>query len=320
MPGISFIVAHGKLKSSDLEERILKFKNKEFNVLVSSTIIENGIDLPNANTLIVDDAENFGLAQLYQLRGRIGRGKIQAYAYFLYQARQLRLDAKKRLRAIVDASELGSGFQIAMRDLEIRGAGDILGINQHGSIRVVGVNHFLRMLNKSVEEMQAGLGVSEKEEKPDVTIELPLEAYIPDKYIPDTKDKINVYQKLSSVDKLDLLEEFKEDLIAEYGQFHKQVSNLFQILKIKILAKMAGIINIKAVTMGRARKQIVLHLGPTVTAEPVVNLLKHNPKWLVSGDKLKIDIKELGFNWLTALKEDIKRLIVKKPKNLEIHE
>ena len=312
MPGISFIVAHGKLKPSDLEGRIIQFKEKRADVLVSSTIIENGIDLPNANTLIVDDAENFGLAQLYQLRGRIGRSKIQAYAYFLYQSRQLRLDAKKRLRAIVDASELGSGFQIAMRDFEIRGAGDILGVNQHGTIRVVGVNHFLRMLNKTIEELHAGRDVSEKEEKPDVTIELPVEAYIPDKYIPDTKDKINVYQKLSSVNSFKLLEEFREDLIAEYGVFHKQVSNLFKLLQIKILAKKAGITNIKAVTMGNAGKQIVLHLGPSVTAEPIVNLLKHNPKWLVSGDKLKIDMKELGFNWLGELKTNIQQLILEK--------
>jgi transcription-repair coupling factor (superfamily II helicase) len=310
MPGISFLVAHGQLSPGELESRILAFKEGKAQVLVSSTIIENGIDLPNANTLIVDDAANFGLAQLYQLRGRIGRSKIQAYAYFLYQARQLRLDAKKRLRAIVDASELGSGFQIAMRDLEIRGAGDVLGINQHGSIRVVGMNHFLRMLNKTIEDLEAGKSATAKEEKPDVSIELPLEAYIPDKYVPDTKDKINIYQKLSSVDTLELLEEFREDLIAEYGYFHKQVSNLFQILQIKILAKMAGITNVKAVGMGNAGKQIVLSLGSSVTAEPIVNLLKYNPRWLISGDKLKIDIKQLGFNWTEGLKEDIKHLII----------
>jgi len=310
VPNVNFIVAHGQLNATDLEARIVEFKEGRAQVLVSSTIIENGIDLPNANTLIVDDAENFGLAQLYQLRGRIGRSKTQAYAYFMYQSRQLRLDAKKRLRAIVDASELGSGFQIAMRDLEIRGAGDILGINQHGSIRVVGTNHFLRMLNKTIEELQLGLGAAEKEEKPEVSIELPLEAFFPDKYIPDTKDKINVYQKLSSVDSLELLEEFRDDLIAEYGYFHKQVSNLFQILQIKILAKKAGVINVKAVTMGNAGKQIVLHLGISVTAEPIVNLLKYNPKWLISGDKLKIDIKQLGFNWAEGLKENIKYLII----------
>lgn len=317
VPNARFIVAHGQLKPDDLEQRIVQFKEKQFDVLVSSTIIENGIDLPNANTLIVDDAENFGLAQLYQLRGRIGRSKTQAYAYFLYQARQLRLDAKKRLRAIVDASELGAGFQIAMRDLEIRGAGDILGVNQHGSIRVVGVNHFLRMLNKTIEEIEAGRGIGEEEKKIDVAIELPIEAYIPDKYIPDTKDKINVYQKLSSVDSLELLEEFREDLIAEYGLFPKQVSNLFRVLSIKILAKEAGIVSVKAVTMGSAGKQVVLQVGPAVTAEPIIHLLKYNSRWLISGDKLKIDMKQLGFNWPLVLEENIRELILEKKQDLK---
>ena len=313
MPHVKFIVAHGQLAPGDLEQRIMQFKMAKYQVLISSTIIENGIDLPNANTLIVDDAENFGLSQLYQLRGRIGRSKTQAYAYFLYQARQLRLDAKKRLKAIVDASELGSGFQVAMRDLEIRGAGDILGINQHGTIRSVGVNHFLRMLNKTIEDLREGKIMDNGEVKKDVSIELPLEAHIPDKYIPDTKEKINVYQKLSSVDSLELLEEFKEDLIAEYGRFFKQVGRLFLILQIKILAKKAGLINIKTMLMGNAGRQLILHMGSTVTAEQIMNLLKHNTKWLISGDKLKIDIKHLGFNWPEELKENIKKLILEKP-------
>jgi len=314
MPNIKFIVAHGQLAPHDLETRIMKFKKKEFDVLVSSTIIENGIDLPNANTLLVDDAENFGLSQLYQLRGRIGRSKTQAYAYFLYQSRQLRLDAKKRLKAIVDASELGSGFQVAMRDLEIRGAGDILGVNQHGTIRVVGVNHFLRMLNKTIEELRAGETGEQGEQGLDVSIELPLEAFIPDNYIPDTKDKINTYQKLSSVNNLKLLEEFREDLITEYGHFPKQVSNLFQILQIKILAKTAGLSNIKSIPMGDAGRQIIFHMNASVTAEQIMNLLKHNPKWLISGEKLKIDIKHLGFNWSEKLKENVKLLVPKSKK------
>ncbi|MBU0727432.1 transcription-repair coupling factor, partial [Patescibacteria group bacterium] len=314
MPNIKFIVAHGQLPPHELEARILKFKNGERDVLVSSTIIENGIDLPNANTLIVDDAENFGLSQLYQLRGRIGRSKTQAYAYFLYQSRQLRLDAKKRLKAIVDASELGSGFQVAMRDLEIRGAGDILGVNQHGTIRVVGVNHFLRMLNKTIEELRAGISEGEGEQTPDVSIELPLEAYIPDTYIPDTKDKINTYQKLSSVDNLTLLDEFKDDLIEEFGHFPKQVSNLFQILQIKMHAKKAGLLNVKSIPMGNAGRQIILHMSDTITAEQIMNLLKYNMKWLISGEKLKIDLKHLGFNWLEKLKEDIKLLAPKAKK------
>ena len=311
LPNVKFLVAHGQLSSQDLEQRILKFKEKECDVLVSSTIIENGIDLPNANTLIVDDAENFGLSQLYQLRGRIGRSKIQAYAYFLYKSRQLRLDAKKRLKAIVDASELGSGFQVAMRDLEIRGAGDILGISQHGTIRVVGANHFLRMLNKTIDELRAGKRTVVGEYVQDISIELPLEAYIPDSYIPDTKDKINAYQKLSSVGNLELLEEFREDVINEYGHFPMQVANLFQILQIKILAKMAGLINIKSIPMGNAGRQIIMHMSTSVTAEQIMNLLKFNTKWLISGDKLKIDLKTLGFNWSEKLKENVKLLLPK---------
>ncbi len=309
MPKISFVVAHGQLPPAELEKRIVSFKEARHQVLISSTIIENGIDLPNANTLIVDDAENFGLSQLYQLRGRIGRSKTQAYAFFLYQSRQPRLDARRRLKAIVDASELGSGFQVAMRDLEIRGAGDILGINQHGTIRVVGVNHFLRMLNKAVEELQEGRLEAGMETKPDVSIELPLEAYIPDTYIPDTKDKINAYQKLSSVTTLELLEEFRDDLMADYGHFPTQVFNLFQVLQIKILAKKAGLTNIKAVPTERGGRQILLSMGASMKAEPIVNLLKHNPRWFVSGDKLKIDMKTLGFNWLEQLKDNVRYLV-----------
>ena len=311
MPEIKFIVAHGQLQSQDLEERVLQFKEGEYQVLISSTIIENGIDLPTANTLIVDDAETLGLAQMYQLRGRIGRSRIQAYAYFLYQARQLRLDAKKRLKAIVDASELGAGFQVAMRDMEIRGAGDILGVNQHGTIKVVGMNHFLRMLNKTIEELKAGKISTEDHHIQDISIELPLPAYIPDTFIPDTKDKINVYQKLSSVDDILLLNELKEDLMTEYGHFPKEVSHLFQILEIKIYAKRAGLTNVKSIPMGNAGRQIILHMSNAVTAEQIMNMLKYNPKWLISGDKLKIDMKELGFNWAEKLKENVQLLLPK---------
>ena len=314
MPEVKFIVAHGQLSATELEDRILKFKDGDCQVLVSSTIIENGIDLPSANTLIVDNAENLGLSQMYQLRGRIGRGRTQAYAYFLYQTRQLRLDAKKRLKAIVDASELGAGFQVAMRDLEIRGAGDILGVNQHGTIKVVGMNHFLRMLNKTIEELRAGKITPDETTMQDISIELPLTAYIPDTYIPDTKDKINAYQKLSSVDNNELLMELKDDLVIEYGHLPKEVANLFQILEIKIKAKMAGLINVKSIAMGNAGRQIVLHMSPSVTAEQIMNLLKYSPKWLISGDKLKIDLKELGFNWTEKLKENIHLLLPVAPK------
>ena len=304
VPEARFCVAHGKLLSKDLEERIMDFKDHRFDVLVSSTIIENGIDLANANTLIVNNAEKFGLAQLYQLRGRVGRSKAQAYAYFLYHSQRLRLDAKKRLRAIVEASELGSGFQIAMKDLEIRGAGDILGVNQHGVINVVGVSHFIRMLNKTVEDLQAGRITEENAEEPEVSIELPLTAYITDDYIVNSKEKINIYQRMAAADSVDFLEELKEDVIEDFGKLPREVSNLFRVIELKILAKKAGITVVKAENVHmKVGKQIVLYMGKGVKPENIVYMLQYNSKWVISGNKMRIKIENLGLNWFDELKE-----------------
>lgn len=309
VPEARFGVAHGKLGSGDLEDRIMAFTGHKFDVLVSSTIIENGIDLANANTLIVNNAEKFGLAQLYQLRGRVGRGKRQAYAYFLYHGQRLKLDAKKRLRAIVEASDLGSGFQIAMKDLEIRGAGDILGANQHGVINVVGVAHFMRMLNKAVEDLKAGRILEGEEEISDVSIELPVPAYIPDVYIPTSKDKINTYQKLSSADNLDYLAEIRRDLIEDYGRVPIEVDNLFKIIELKIFAKKAGLVNIKAETVPMSEdKEVVLHMSGRVKPANIINLLEYNSKWQITGSRLRINIKALGEDWFAELIESVKNL------------
>lgn len=309
VPEARIAVAHGKLGSGDLEERVMAFIDHKFDVLVSSTIIENGIDLSNANTLIVNNAEKFGLAQLYQLRGRVGRGKKQAYAYFLYHGQRLKLDAKKRLRAIVEASDLGSGFQIAMKDLEIRGAGDILGANQHGVINVVGVAHFMRMLNKAVEDLKAGRVEEGEEEIKDVSIELPVQAYIPDHYIPESRDKISVYQRLSSADTKEYLEEVKQEILEDYGKIPAEVEDLFEVIDLKILAKKSGLINIKSETVPMSKdKEIVLHMTGRVKPANIVNLLEYNPQWRISGTKLRIDIKALGKNWFKELKKCVDKL------------
>jgi transcription-repair coupling factor len=313
LPHANFVVAHGKLSATELEKRIIGFKNKDYDVLVSSTIIENGIDLPNANTLIVNSAERFGLAQLYQLRGRVGRGRAQAYAYFLYHGQRLKLDAKKRLRAIVEASELGSGFQIAMKDLEIRGAGEILGANQSGAMNVVGVSHFIRMLNKAVEDLQAGK-TSETEEIQEVSIELPINAYIPDNYIVNSKDKINFYQKLSSADTTEYLKEIEEELEEEFGRLPNEVSNLFRVIELKIYAKIANLINVKAENspITKSGKMIVLTMSEKIRPENIMNMLDYNDKWQISGNKLKIALEDLGAHWFTTLTESIQALGVKK--------
>ncbi len=306
-------VAHGQMGSTQLEEKIVDFKDHKFDVLVSSTIIENGIDLPNANTLLVNNAEKFGLAQLYQLRGRVGRGKVQAYTYFLYHGQRLKLDAKRRLKAIVEASELGSGFQIAMKDLEIRGAGEILGAKQHGVINVVGVSHFIRMLNKAVEELSAGKSAEKSDEPEDVSVELPLTCYIPDSYIVSSKDKISVYQKMAGADTFEYLNEMKEDVVEDYGKMPKEVANLFKVIELKIYAKKAGVLKVKAdnVHMDKERQIIFFQLSKKVKPENIMNLLDYNPKWQIVGNKLQIAIGDLGMSWVEELEQCLIKLAEK---------
>lgn len=313
IPEASFVVAHGQLKPEDLEERILAFKEGKYLVLVSSTIIENGIDLPRANTLIVNEAERFGLAQLYQLRGRVGRSNVQAFAYLLYHSQRLKDDAKKRLRAIVEACELGSGFQVAMRDLEIRGAGEILGVSQAGTMNTVGVSHYLRMLKNAVEELKTG-GRADVEEEINVEILLPVEALIPSFYIPDSDEKISVYQKLAGSEDEAMLAEFEQDLLDEYGELPRQVQNLFSVLRLKLACRKAGVLRVKAEDRGRNGRDVVLSLSPRVEAMDIMRLLQANPHWKISSNTLRIDQVELekragGVHILPELTEAVKRLI-----------
>jgi len=317
IPEAKFIVAHGQLKAEDLESRVLEFKEGRADVLVSSTIIENGIDLPRANTLIIDEAEHFGLAQLYQLRGRVGRSKVQAYAYFLYHGQRLQDDAKKRLRAIVEACELGSGFQVAMRDLEIRGAGEILGASQSGTMNTVGVSHYLRMLKGAVEELKAG-EKGEVEEEISAEILLPVEAMLPSFYITDEQERISVYQKLAGSEDEAILKEFEEDLHDEFGEPPQPVKNLFAVLKLKLVCRQAGVIRIKM--QHEAREDfVVLTLAGRVTAKEIMQLLKENPQWKISGSNLNLPFNELlkkagtdESKWLAELTKEVGSLIGEK--------
>ncbi|MDD3896322.1 MAG: transcription-repair coupling factor [Candidatus Peribacteraceae bacterium] len=317
VPEATFIVGHGQLKADELEARIVDFKDGKYNVLVSSTIIENGIDLPRANTLIVNEAERFGLSQLYQLRGRVGRSNVQAYAYFLYHTQKLHDDARKRLRAIVEACELGSGFQVAMRDLEIRGAGEILGAGQSGNMQTVGVSHYLRMLKSAVEELKSG----EKGTEEDITVEilLPFQALIPTYYIPDEQEKISVYQKLAGSEDEVILKEFEEDLHAEYGKPPKEVQNLFAILRLKMACRRAGVVRVKVEESGKDTREVVLTLSSRVTAKEIMQLLRVNSQWRISGSTLRLHEAEIvragGKNdveWMEVLAKQVESLQIKK--------
>jgi len=326
VPETTFIVAHGQLRPDDLEERIMNFKTGKYSVLVSSTIIENGIDLPRANTLIVNEAERFGLAQLYQLRGRVGRSKTQAFAYLLYHTQKLKDDAKKRLRAIVEACELGSGFQVAMRDLEIRGAGEVLGVNQAGTMHTVGISHYLRMLKNAVEELKAG-GKGEIKEEESVEILLPIEALLPTFYVPDSDEKISVYQKLASSGDEATLGEFEADLRDEYGEPPKQVKNLLAVLRLKLACRKAGVIRVKmedtrsspaSAKASAGRRDVVLTLSSRIEAMDIMRILQVNPQWKISSNMLKVSEDELlkragNAELIDELTAEIKTLI-KAPK------
>lgn len=306
MPDIRFIVAHGQMNVHDLEERIRKFKEKEADVLIASTIIENGIDLPNANTLLVNYAEKFGLSQLYQLRGRVGRGRTQAYAFFLYHGQRLIPEAKKRLRAIVEASELGAGFQIAMKDLEIRGAGEILGASQSGSMKEAGVAHFVRLLNKTVEAMRSGEVLLETEEETNVSVEIPLSAYIPPNYIPNAEEKIKVYQSLAGAETLESLAEIKHEIREDYGDFPKEVENLCKVLRLKIELRKVNLLGVKVQKISHKSYEIMLRFGPKFVPEQVFGLIqKSKNKWIVGTTVLKLSIDQLSHTWYENLLEEL---------------
>ena len=309
IPEAKFIVAHGQLSPGDLESRIRSFKNKEADVLVASTIIENGIDLPNANTLLVNYAEKFGLSQLYQLRGRVGRRRTQAYSFFLYHGQRLELEAKKRLRAIVEASELGSGFQIAMRDLEIRGAGEILGASQSGAMKTVGVSHFMRMLNKTVEEMKSGEISCEIKEEEAISVEVPLSAFIPASFIPNADEKIQIYKEFASAENLELLNELKNELREDYGYLPTEVLNLYKVIKLKLILRKVHMSGIKINKSSHKHYETVLRMGKEFKPEQLFGLVKNSSKkWVFTANAIKLSMETLSINWYEELLDEIKWL------------
>ena len=186
--------------ATDLETVMLEFANHQFDVLVATTIIESGVDIPNANTLIIDDADRYGLAQLYQIRGRVGRSSVQAYAYLYYGAEKiLTEDAKNRLRAIRELTALGSGYQIAMRDMEIRGVGNILGAEQHGHMIQIGFDMYCDLLNQAVEAAHEGRNIEEDDTKEPSVVDLNVTAFIPETYVGSQEVKLNEYRRLATV-------------------------------------------------------------------------------------------------------------------------
>lgn len=229
-------IAHGKMSAEEIEDVMYRFYNNEINVLVCTTIVETGLDIPNANTIIVDNAQNFGLAQLYQIKGRVGRSDRVAYAYLLIpEKKQLNELALKRLEAIKEFASLGSGYKIAMRDLTIRGAGDLLGPKQSGFIDNVGLDLYLSMLNRAI-KVKRGEEVEEIKETPNINI--PLESYIPDKFSDNDYEKLNLYHELDLVDNKEELLNYYLRIVDEYGHLPREVEALFNKKKLELLVNL----------------------------------------------------------------------------------
>lgn len=266
--------AHGKMTGNEIESIMQDFIEHKIDVLVCTTILESGIDIPNANTIIVENADRLGLAQLYQIRGRVGRADKQGYAYITYRRDKLLSEvADKRLKAIKEFTEFGSGFKIAMRDLEIRGAGSLLGEIQSGHMEQVGYDTYCKLLDEVVKEMQ---GITVKQEK-DIQIDINLSSYIPENYIEDTAQKIEIYQDIALCRNDKDIEDVIDEIIDRYGSMPQEVENLIEIARIKILCRTANVLKIVQRT-----DAVVFYLDKynIKIAEKTINILveKYGPK------------------------------------------
>jgi len=243
VPEVRIMIAHGQMKERELEDRIHAFMRKEADLLLCTTIIESGIDMPNVNTILINRADALGLAQLYQIRGRVGRSTRRAYAYLLVptQVGALSGDAQKRLEAIQDLSELGAGFRLANLDLEIRGAGDLLGAEQSGNLRSVGYETYMEMLEETIDELKG----TAHEEWLDPEIKLPVVGRLPEDYVADVSQRLVLYKRLSSARDENEVALIRDELLDRFGRMPAEAENLLEVIRLKITARRLGVLRIE---------------------------------------------------------------------------
>jgi transcription-repair coupling factor (superfamily II helicase) len=270
LPDARFVVGHGQMPEGHLESVMIKFAGGEADILVCTTIIESGLDIPNVNTIVIDRADTLGLAQLYQLRGRVGRSSRRAYAYLLYRRRErMSEEARKRLQAIFNASELGAGFQIALADLEIRGAGNILGGEQSGHMAAVGFDLYSRLLAEAVEERKARREDRPvRIEKPQAVVDLPVEAHLPDAYVPEEAQKLELYRRLARARSGGDLAAFRQEVTDRFGPMPTPVVRLVEVAELRLSAEAAGV-----ASMSREEGQLVVRFGEGLSRPTAMRLL-----------------------------------------------
>jgi transcription-repair coupling factor (superfamily II helicase) len=240
VPEVKAVTAHGQMGAGQVEERMSAFYDRKYDVLLSTTIVESGLDIPSANTLIVHRADRFGLAQLYQLRGRVGRSKTRAYAYLTTAPdRQMTEGAEKRLQVLANLDSLGAGFQLASHDLDIRGAGNLLGDEQSGHIKEVGFELYQSMLEEAILEQKSGGGERREDYSPQINVEAPI--LIPETYVPDLDLRMGLYRRLGELDDRQGVESFAAEMIDRFGALPSETENLLRIVETKINCRLAAI-------------------------------------------------------------------------------
>jgi transcription-repair coupling factor (superfamily II helicase) len=277
VPEASVSVGHGQMRERELEQLMLDFYHRRFNVLVCTTIIESGIDVPTANTIIIDRADRFGLAQIHQLRGRVGRSHHRAYAYLITPPRKaMTADAVKRLEALESLEELGAGFTLATHDLEIRGAGELLGDEQSGQIEEIGYNLYMELLERAVAALKNGTQADlERPVEAGPEVELHLPALIPADYVPDVHLRLVLYKRIASTTTRDLLDELRAEMIDRFGPMPQYAKSLFRIAQIKLRA---GQIGIRKIDSGPTSGYIVFEEVNKIDSGRVLKLVQGKPK------------------------------------------
>ena len=306
VPQARVAVGHGQMSERQLEKVMMDFVQYKYDVLVCTMIVESGLDIPNVNTILINRADALGLAQLYQLRGRVGRAQQQAYGYLFYpQGRVITEGAQKRLRVIEEFTELGSGFKIALRDLDIRGTGNILGSEQHGHIATVGYEMYCKLLSETVRSLSG----EEVEESVETRINLPVEAYLPDEYVPDSRQKVSLYKKIAGLETVGDREDLETEMSDRYGTIPEPVEMLLEIAQLKHLSKELGIESIAAgddkikITFDDAKSQ----LDPT----RLIQIIRQDQRLrLMPPARLMVNLQGLaGRTLVLAVKDILKRLI-----------
>lgn len=277
VPEANFAIAHGQMHERELEKIMSDFYHRRFNVLICTTIIETGIDVPAANTIIINKADRFGLAQLHQLRGRVGRSHHQAYAYLMVSSfKGLTADAKKRLDAIAALEDLGAGFTLAMHDLEIRGAGELLGEEQSGSMEAIGFSLYMELLDQAVNALKEGRALPlELESDEGVEVDLQIPALLPDNYVFDVNERLMIYKRIASSENSDELKNIQVELIDRFGMIPNPAYNLFHIAELKILAKKMGI---KKIEMHARGGRIEFIENPSMNVDKLFKMVMQNQK------------------------------------------